>query len=357
MKILQVIPSLDMGGAETMCEGLSRMLQQQGNQVTLVSLFRCQSPITRRLQQSDVKLVYLDKKPGLDFKCIGALRRIIRQEKPDVIHVHLYALKYVGAALLGRRIPVVHTIHNVAAYDAEGDTAVNRFLYRSSRAVPVSLTREIQKTVMEHYGLEEEQTPVIFNGIDLHNCIPKTDYTLSAPAQIIHIGRFWEQKNHLCMVEAAALLKKEGRDFCIRFFGEGSEMEPVQSLARELDVLDRLCFEGVTDWVFPHLNKADLFILPSKWEGMPMTIIEAMGTGLPVIASDVGGVGDMITGEYNGLLIQPDPVQLARAISRLLDSEELRRSLGENALAASVRFSGKTMAERYSELYRTRIGK
>lgn len=353
MKILQVIPSLEMGGAETMCEGLSRMLYQQGQQVTLVSLYRCESPITKRLAASNVKLVFLDKKPGLDIKCIGALRRCIRQEKPDVIHVHLYALKYVAAALLGKSIPVVHTIHNVAAYDAEGDTAVNRFLYRSNRAVPVSLTREIQKTVMEHYGLEEEQTPVIYNGIDLSNCMPKSDYSLSVPADIIHIGRFWEQKNHMCIVDAAKILADEGRDFRIHFYGDGSEKETVRTHAQNLGVLDKLCFEGITDWVFPHLNSADLFILPSKWEGMPMTIIEAMGTGLPVIASDVGGVGDMISNDHNGLLIRPDARELAQAIGRLLDDAELRQALGENARIESLRFSGETMARHYLELYRS----
>ena len=92
MKILQVIPSLEVGGAETMCEGLSRLLKAQGQDVTVVSLYRLETPITRRLQEAGVALRYLDKKPGLDPGCVLRLRRLLKREKPDVIHVHLKLL-------------------------------------------------------------------------------------------------------------------------------------------------------------------------------------------------------------------------------------------------------------------------
>lgn len=355
MKILQVIPSLEIGGAETMCEGLSNLLKAQGQEVIVVSLYRLETPITRRLAQTGIPVRFLDKKPGLDLAAIPRLRRLIRQEKPDVIHVHLFALKYVGIAVLGLPIPIVHTIHNVAAYDAEHDKAVNQFFYRTGKAVPVSLSREIQKTVVEFYDLPEAVTPVIYNGIDLNRCEPKADYALSDPPRVIHVGRFWEQKNHTCMVQALKLLKDEGCPVILDCFGEGSLLEPTRALAQELGVEDSIRFRGVTDRVFPQLNQADLFILPSKWEGMPMTIIEAMGTGLPVIASNVGGVSDMITPGRNGLLIAPDPRELADAIARLVKEDALRARLGQNALADSIRFSGETMARSYLELYRSRL--
>lgn len=356
MKILQVIPSLDVGGAETMCEGLSKLLQKLGQNVTVVSLYRMESPITLRLQQAGIRLVFLDKKPGLDLRCIPRLRKLIRAEKPDIIHVHLFALKYVGIAAMGLGIPMVQTIHNVAEYDAENDKAINRFFYTRGNTMPVSLSREIQKTVVNFYGLSESETPVIYNGIDLTNCIPKENYALGDPVEIVHVGRFWEQKNHACMVRALAILKEQGRKVTLKCFGEGDLMEPTRVLARELGVEDRIQFCGLTDWVFPHLNSADLFILPSKFEGMPMTIIEAMGTGLPIIASDVGGVGDMITHGHNGMLIQPDPKELADTIIKLIDDDEFRSRIGANARSEAYRFSGETMAKRYLALYNERCG-
>lgn len=354
MKVLQIIPSLELGGAETMCAGLSRLLKKQGQEVTVVSLYRSETPIAQGLRQAGIPVVFLDKKPGLDLRCIPRLRRLIRKEKPDVLHIHLYVLKYVAAAAIGMRIPMIHTIHSVASYDAEKDTAINVRLYRSGRVTPVSLNPQIRQTVMDYYGLPEDASPVIFNGIDLDGCIPKTDYSLHQPPRIIHMGRFAQPKNHPCMVRAVKLLADRGVPVKVSFFGAGDLLEPTQALARELGVEHLLEFRGVTNNVYPHLHEGDLFILPSVFEGMPMTIIEAMGTGLPIIAANVGGIPDMLSSEHSGILIPPEPEALADAILRLLENQPLRQQLGLNARAEVTRFSGETMARKYIALYSSR---
>lgn len=351
MKILQIIPSLDMGGAEVMCETLSNQLKKLGHSVTVVSMFRKETVITRRLQAAGVPVVFLDKKSGLDLGCIRKLRRLLRREKPDAIHVHLYILKYVGLAAFGLGIPIIHTVHNVAEEDAEGDGAINRLLYKRGGVIPVSLSREIQKTVVSFYGVPEEASPVIYNGINLENCLPKSDYRLSQPVRLLHVGRFNHQKNHPCMVQALKLLRERGYDTELTFLGGGDLLPEVRRQAQELGVAEYIHFEGISDWVYPHLQQADLFLLPSHFEGMPMSLIEAMGTGLPVIASRVGGIPDMVTDGHNGLLIDPNAEELANAIARLLDDPELRERLGRNAKEEAVRFSGETMARNYMKLY------
>ena len=116
----------------------------------------------------------------------------------------------------------------------------------------------------------------------------------------------------------------------------------------------QVTFGGLCDDVFPRLSRADVFLLPSKWEGIPMTVIEAMGTGLPVIASRVGGLPDMIEDGKEGLLIRPTPQALAEALSKLLASEDLRQALGTAAVEAAQRFSVQTMARKYEALYEER---
>ena len=113
----------------------------------------------------------------------------------------------------------------------------------------------------------------------------------------------------------------------------------------------QVLFEGVTSDVFTPMSQADLFILPSSWEGMPMTIIEAMGTGLSVIASRVGGVPDMVTDGESGLLIEPTAEALAAAIEKLVRNEALRQSLGKKAREEAQRFSLPAMARGYEALY------
>ena len=99
------------------------------------------------------------------------------------------------------------------------------------------------------------------------------------------------------------------------------------------------------------MARADIFLLPSKWEGMPMTVIEAMGTGLPVVASRVGGVPDMVTDGESGLLIPPTAEALAQAIERLVKDEALRERLGTQARQEARRFSIEAMAQGYETLY------
>ena len=121
MKILQVIPYFCFGGAETMCENLTYALTAMGHQVTVVSLYDEKTPIARRMENAGIKILYLDKKLGLDLSMIPKLMKIMKQETPDVVHTHLDVIKYaVAAAKLCGIKHCIHTVHNVAHEEAEG---------------------------------------------------------------------------------------------------------------------------------------------------------------------------------------------------------------------------------------------
>ena len=165
------------------------------------------------------------------------------------------------------------------------------------------------------------------------------------------MGRFFPQKNHAAILGAAALLKKRGINARIHCYGDGPLLEQTRQAAQEQGLAGQVLFEGVTSDVFTPMSQADLFILPSSWEGMPMTIIEAMGTGLSVIASRVGGVPDMVTDGESGLLIEPTAEALAAAIEKLVRNEALRQSLGKKAREEAQRFSLPAMAQGYETLY------
>ena len=353
MKILQVIPCFCFGGAETMCENLTYALQKMGHAVCVASLATDHTPITRRMEAAGVRIEYLDKKPGLDLTMIPKLVSLMKREKPDVVHTHLSVIKYVGlAAKLAGVKKCVHTVHNVAHEEAEGplQKITNKFYFSSGWSVPVALSPEVQKTILDLYGLPEEKVPVIYNGIDLSRCIPKQDYA-AEPLTLIHIGRFNVQKNHRGLLEAFQKLLREIPECRLRLLGDGELREETESYARELGIADHVEFLGSQSNVYPYLQQADIFLLPSLFEGMPMTIIEAMGTGLPVVASAVGGVPDMLRHEESGILVSLDPEEVSNACCRLAKNEALRRKLGENARQDSVRFSADYMARCYCEEY------
>ena len=354
MKILQVIPYFCFGGAETMCENLTYALLKLGHDVTVVSLYDEQTPIARRMEAAGVRLLYLDKKLGLDLSMVPKLMKILHQEKPDVVHTHLDVIKYAVAAakLCGIR-RCIHTVHNVAHEEAEGrlQKIINTVYFKLGWSVPVALSPEVRKTILSFYGLKEDHVPMIYNGVDLGNCCPKEDYRLAEPACLLHIGRFNHQKNHRGLLEAFVQVLKEYPDCSLNLIGDGELLEEIQQYANTLGIQDKIHFLGNQTNVYPFLREADLFLLPSKFEGMPMTIIEAMGTGLPIVASNVGGVPDMLKDGISGLLVSCEPESIAQAVLQLLNSKDLRKTLGTNALEDSRVFGADHMAQCYCDVY------
>ena len=353
MKILQVIPYFCFGGAETMCENLTYALTAAGHDVTVVSLISDRTPIARRMEENGIRIHYLDKKLGLDLSMIPRLINVMKQEKPDVVHTHLNVIKYAAVAARLCGIRCVHTVHNVAHEEAEGrlQKITNTIYFRRGWAVPVALSPKVQATILSFYGLKEEQVPMIYNGVDLGKCCLKEQYGLSKPAGLLHIGRFNEQKNHKGLLEAFAQIVKTFPDCCLQLIGDGDLEEETRNHVKDLGLQEKVLFLGNQTNVYPFLQEADLFLLPSKFEGMPMTIIEAMGTGLPIVASAVGGVPDMLEDGVSGILVPCDPDAVAQAVLQLLEQKDLREKLGTHALENSRRFSAEYMAQCYCDIY------
>ena len=357
MKVLQVIPYFCFGGAETMCENLTLALQKLGHQVTVVSLYNEKTPIALRMEDAGVKIRYLDKKLGLDLSMVPKLAKIMAEEKPDVVHTHLDVIKYaVAAARLKGIRRCVHTVHNVADKEAEGSVQklINGAYFRLGWSVPVALSPEVRSSIVSFYGIEEKKVPVIYNGTDLSRCTPKTSYQTEG-LNLLHIGRFNEQKNHEGLLKAFARIRKERPDSRLDLLGDGELMEATQKLAKDLGVADAVRFLGNQNHVYGFMEKADIFLLPSRYEGMPMTIIEAMGMGMPIVASAVGGVPDMLMDGESGLLTSCEPESVAEAVLRLAEDEALRRKLGQNAKQQSSRFSAEYMAQCYCAAYEGRV--
>ena len=348
MKIMQIIPAFEVGGGETMCENLTYELIKLGHNVLVVSLYTKETLLTRRMKRNGVNLVFLDKKLGIDLPCVFRLRKVVREFGPDVIHTHLYALKYASLAKAFLHIKGVHTVHNVAAKEASrSDQKINYLIYHFKSAVPVSLSEDVQKTVLKLYSLRE--SPIIYNGIDLSRCQRKTDYSLNEPIRLIHVGRFTEQKNHTCIIDALQLLPRKA--YHIDFFGEGELLQDIKEKVQQEELMSEVSFRGTTDNIYDELTRSDIFLLPSKWEGMPMSIIEAMGTGLPIIVSNVGGISNMVSDRESAILINPNSDELYRAIKHVSDSFEIREKIGQKAVKRSYYFSSTNMAHDYIDLY------
>jgi glycosyltransferase involved in cell wall biosynthesis len=356
---MQIIPDLGIGGAEIMVEILSLQQVSQGMQVKVISLYNHQSAITNRMKENRIDLVFLDKMRGFDHKIIWQLVEIMQEFKPDVVHSHLYAVSYAMIAAIRAKVPVkVHTIHNIAVQEfGKRNRLLNRFFYHYCDLRPVSISPEIRKTVQLEYKLLENQVAMIYNGINLSKIRPKDNYQIKGQAvRIIHVGSFKEQKNHAGMIRSFRIVCDRYPNAKLQLIGGGDLQAKIKALVESLKLEKNVEFLGLQSDVFGFLNQADIFILPSLWEGMPISLIEAMATGLPVVATGVGGVPDMIEHEVSGLIVDINEELIAASLINLIENEHLRKNYGLLARQEADRFSDAKMAGDYFRLYQENLG-
>lgn len=354
MKIIQVLPYFCFGGAETMCENLTYALHTLGHEVLVVCLYDRKTPISQRMEKAGVRLVFLDKKPGLDLSMLPKLKQFFQREHPDVVHTHLDVIKYaVPAAKLAGVSRCIHTVHSVAHKEAEGilQKCTNHFFYHAGWSVPVALSQEVQQTIVEFYNLPKTSVPVVMNGIDMSRCTPKKDYAMGNPWRFVHVGRLDTPKNQERLLRAFRMILDTHPQAHLTLVGDGALREHLEAVTRELGLEQAVFFAGMQENVRPFLEEADIFVLTSDYEGIPMTILEAIGTGLPIVSTAVGGVPDVVENEKTGLLVPPEEAAVANACLRLAEDASLRQMLGKAALSGSNRFSSQAMSRAYVAIY------
>lgn len=352
MKIIHVIPYFGIGGAETMCETLVTTLASKGHDVIAISLYATRSEITERMEKAGIDVRYLDKKSGFDFSIRKKLKQIFNQEKPDVVHTHLYVGKYVFPVAKKCGVKkIVHTVHSVAQKElGRIDQIISKHYYKKHRVIPVALSETVRETIESVYSLAKSDIPVVFNGVNLTKCIKKDNYEKGETFSIVHVGRFQEVKNHEGLVEAFEKFHNKYANSELILIGYGVRQTAIEEMVKAKNLQESVKFLGKKAEVYEFLHNADLFCLPSHYEGIPMSIIEAMGTGLPIVATNVGGIPDMVD-DSCAILTPVDSEEIANAIERYYLSDELRRSHGESAIKMVQRFSSVVMADNYLEVY------
>lgn len=353
---MHIIPNFGLGGAERLVVDLMGSMDRDQFEVAAVSLFpEDRSILEEEIREKGLKVFFLNKRLGPDPKVIVPLYRLIQDFKPHVVHTHRYVLRYTLLPALLHRVPVlVHTVHSVA--QNEVDTVgkwVHKMAFRFCGVIPVSISREVATTVKALYG-PRLYTPVIYNGI------PTARFLKMDPANarrgklvLVHIGRFALPKNHSLLIEGLARALGSHPVMELWLVGDGPLRSEVERLVRKRNLQEHVRFLGLRKDIPELLAQADILLLPSDWEGVPLVVLEAMAAGRPVVATRVGGVPELIEEGKTGLLVPPrDSGALARAILRLAKDPELRRRMGEAARKRALeRFDIHRTAQAYAELY------
>lgn len=358
VRILLAIESSGPGGAEQVVLRLADALRAAGDE-PLIATMR-PGWITQQAERAGHPVWVLPQRPGLDLLWILRFARRLRQAKVDVLHAHEFAMAaFGGAAALLARMPVAATVHGKSWV---ADRARRRFAYRALHRLGmpvVAVSRDLAGFLSERLRLPPREIAVLPNGIPIPDLPADRLEARRAARAALHlpaegplavcVGNLYPVKDHATLLRALPRLA----NLRVAIAGRGAEETRLRSLSAELGVSDRVTLLGVRSDVNTVLAAGDLFVQPSRSEGLPLSILEAMAAGLPIVATRVGGVPEAVTDGETGLLVPPgDPGTLSEALAALLRDPPSSRALASAARRRAEReYSVQAMCERYRRLY------
>lgn len=361
--ICQVLHSLDVGGAEVLAAEMARTLQRSFRFV-----FACLDEVGRlghALADEGFPIHVLGRRPGIDMRCAARLAAVFRRERVDIIHAHQYTpwFQAAMARMLYRRPAILFTEHGRHYPDVRLTKHVlcNRVLFRKGDYA-MGVGAAVRTALIRNEGLPEEAVGVVYNGVDLspygqnretNRAEIRRELGLTDELVVMQVARLNYLKDHGTAIRAVERAVAQLPHLRLILVGEGEERDALESYVRERRLTHVVRFLGVRRDIPRLLAGADIFLLSSISEGIPLTIIEAMASELPVISTDVGGVREMIDSGKNGLLATArDDVQIAEHILRLAKSPEDRQAFGTHGKhRAREMFSQRRMNESYQYIY------
>lgn len=368
VKILHILPSLGIGGTEKTLLELCRGLNARGFDNRVVAL-KSGGETADKLRAAGIPVTVLGSPDGFLPGVLALpslyskLKKTIRAESPDVVHTWLTRANVFGRCA-ARASGVQKIVSSLRVMEREKGyhLLTERWTQSPARAITVNSTA-LRDFAVKDIGLPAEKIRLIFNGIDT---VPKTldpkkleefrkNWTQPGKITVGAVGRLHRQKGMDLLLSAAKLILE--KDAGVRFLiaGDGPERENLKAQAAHLGIQNSVAFCGWVKDSAEFYSILDVFVLPSRWEGMPNAVMEAMLYEKPIIATQVGGVLDLITPLKEGWVVQPgDVTGLAEAMESAISDESKRKNRSARA-AEKIRkeFDLKQMISAYKNLYET----
>lgn len=360
MKIFEIIPQLSSGGAERFTIDLCNELSTK-HEVTLIVLHSVEKfGFYADELASNVRLVSMDKRMGFDMSLLFRLWRLIKKEKPDVVHTHLNGIVYISlSAAINRRVVYCHTVHNTA--DKESNSfvcrGVRRLLFKTRLSTPITISEESQRSFLDYYGID---APLIDNGrnvpadlalsasvVDEFKKYRRTDKT----RVLVCLARMYPVKRHTLLAKVTARLYAEGYDFTVLAIGSTSQIDIVEEVKGLKS--DNFYILGERKNPLEYLKAADAYALCSSYEGLPISLIEALGVGAVPVCTPVGGIVNLVHDGENGILAEGlSEDDYYKALKRFLDlDDEALCAMSKKAKESYAPFSMTECAQKYVSLF------
>ena len=369
IRVLEIVPKLISAGGQRVVLDLAQNLDSRKFQVEIVSLYPfSEEPFELCAREAGIQVHYLNKKAGFDPHVLFDMKNVFNTRKPDVVHNHLYGLYTILPSSLIYKTPVlVHTVHTLAEQEAPMiHRMIQKFAFQRLNVLPVSISRTVQQAFWELYG--NIDSPLIYNGVDVRKFVLRPSARLEWRKKIklpdkkfvfVNIASFTSPKNHHLLLEAFSIVLQNCPDSVLLLIGDGPLRQEMESYAAMLGIFETVVFAGLRSDIPDVLNASDCFVLSSDWEGLPISILEAMAAYKPVIATDVGGVSEVVSHSENGLLVQAGDVRkLSSALISLYQDVDRAKIMGQRGReTVEKRFDVREMASQYDEWYINQLEK
>ena len=353
MRITELVNNLEIGGAERMVVDLVLGLQSRGHVLNVICL-RGAGPLARVLCESGIEVCALGKGGGFSFEAARMLAGHMRLSRTDVIHTHNPLVHHYGvlsARLAGVPV-VVNTFHGPGNLTGFGRAQMifDASCRWSDRIVPCC------EAVGAHLGhvtlVARRKLTVIPNGIPLERFRAIRPRRADGYFVIGSVGRLVSVKDHASLLKAFARFRSEVPHSRLEILGEGPLRSALEQTARDLGIDKNVVFHGASLDVPGFLSRLDTFVLCSLSEGLPLTLVEAMAAGLPVVGTDVGAIPELVRAADCGWLCAAgDPGQLAEALLQSLHCEaRVQRGLRGREYVIE-RHSVESMTTGYEQLF------
>lgn len=360
-KILHLNNTSSIGGAEQVILNLADFVSPD-RYTSYVGVFR-EGELVSELKKRGIKFLWLKESTQVyDFKFLKNITRLIRANHIDLIHSHTWGTDfyaYWASRIL--KIPMITTVHNRYYIFEKWSRRFSYKVFLSHIKKIIAVSQDIKNLLQEAVKLSPQKVELIYNGIDTNKFENRgnlekirEELKLSEDELILgNVGNLREVKDHHTLILAFNKISSLFPQAKLLIIGEGELKPSLLKLCSELGLEERVLFLGHREDVPSILNLMDIFVLSSRLEGCSISILEAMASGKPVIATEVGGNPELILKGKSGFLVpSAEPEKLAEKMVLLLKDENLRREMGEEGKnRVKEKFSLERMAKNYEELY------
>jgi glycosyltransferase involved in cell wall biosynthesis len=355
--VVHVIDSGGMYGIERMLLTLLPRLKRHGIPTMLVSLQPRGSTgaaVGAAAEELGIEVHYVSA-DGVSVRGALLLFRELRRLRPHILHTHGYkATILTGAFGLAANYPCVSTVHAEAsqAHVRKLWPAMEARLLRRFRAI-AAVSPAIRDELVQR-GVAPDLVRIVANGIEdpavgpAGSCVTKPFHPT-----LVFVGRLAPEKNLHIALQSVARLRRQHEGIGLVIAGEGPLRAELAELARQLGIDQAVQFHGHVNDVVPLLRQADCFVLPSRTEGVPIALLEAMAVGTPIVASAVGGIPAVVSKEAEAILVRPGEADdLVTAIQKVVDSPAVAATLKNAARSRYLAaFTAERLASDYADLY------